>query len=404
MYIKRKIEGKVFQYLNSPEIIAIIGPRQCGKTTLLKRICDKVNDSNFVSFENINILELFEKNTIGFIDLYVKDKKYLFIDEFQYAKSGGKKLKYIFDNYKIKIFLSGSSSIDLTVNALKFLVGRIFIFELFTLDFAEFLSYKDSNYTALLEAGNKSFDKLINREQVKLIDNQLINYFDEYLIYGGYPRVVLSDNIEEKKEVLKNIYNTYFLREVKDVFGLIEDFKLNKLIKALSLQVGNLIEYHELSLISELSFPTLKKYLNFLEKTFIASFLKPYYNNKRLEIVKNPKVYFFDTGLRNVIANDFRLIEDRNDAGGLIENGVFSQLVKNSRKINFWRTKQGKEIDFIMELEAGKIVAIEIKNKNKINSNLDAFKALYPKAADVIGYRINRTERKGLAYPLFCIY
>jgi uncharacterized protein len=404
MYIKRKIEGKIFQYLKSPEIIAIIGSRQCGKTTLLKRICDKVDDSNFVSFESIDILELFEKNTAGFIDLYVKNKKYLFIDEFQYAKNGGKKLKYIFDNYKIKIFLSGSSSIDLTVNALRFLVGRIFIFELFPLDFAEFISYKDSNYSPLLEEGNKSFDRLANRKQIKLIDNQLTNYFDEYLIYGGYPRVVLSGNIEEKKEVLKNIYNTYFLREVKDVLGLIEDFKLNKLIKALSLQVGSLIEYNELSRISELSFPTLKKYLNFLEKTFITSFLKPYYNNKRLEIVKNPKVYFFDTGLRNVIANDFRAIEVRNDAGGLIENGVFSQLIKNGRRINFWRTKLGKEMDFIMELEGGKIIGIEIKNKQQANSNLNAFRALYPNAIDVIGYRIDKIDKKGLVYPLFCIY
>jgi hypothetical protein len=404
MYIKRKIEGKIFQYLNSPEIIAIIGSRQCGKTTLLKRICEKVGNSNFVSFESIDILELFEKNTAGFINLYVKDKKYLFIDEFQYAKNGGKKLKYIFDNYKIKIFLFGSSSIDLTVNALRFLVGRIFIFELFTLDFAEFISYKDSNYSVLLEEGNKFFDKLVFRKPVNIIDNQLMNYFDEYLIYGGYPRVILSNNIEEKKEVLKNIYNTYFLREVKDVLGLIEDFKLNKLIKALSLQAGNLIEYNELSRLSELSFPTLKKYLNFLEKTFIVSFLKPYYNNKRLEIVKNPKVYFFDSGLRNVIANDFRAIEVRNDAGGLIENGVFSQLIKNGRRINFWRTKQGKEKDFIIELEGGKIVGIEIKNKQQANSHLDAFKALYPNAIDVVGYRIKITARKGLAYPLFCIY
>lgn len=296
-------------------------------------------------------------------------------------------LKRIFDSHKIKIFISGSSSIDLTVNTIKYLVGRIFIFTLYPFDFAEFLSYRALDYLKFLPAENPLF---FAESSFKVggaeAQNNLRRFYEEYLIFGGYPRVILSETIEEKKEVLKNIYNTYFLREVKDILGLIDDYKLNKLIKALALQVGNLIDYRELSLISEFSYASLKKYLNFLEKTFICRQLKPYFKNRRREIVKNPKIYFFDTGLRNAVIGDFRPLEERPDAGALLENGVFGQLVKKEIKFNYWRTKQQAEVDFIVEDE-GKLAAAEIKSNLKSGaiSGLRAFGRQYP------------------AVPLFCL-
>ena len=382
MYIKRKIEGKILKYIDSPEIIAIVGPRQCGKTTLLLRAFQSLRTGagEFISFEDQKILGMFENNLDDFIGIYVKGKEYLFIDEFQYAKNGGKKLKYIFDLHKIKIFISGSSAIDLTVNALKFLVGRIFIFNLYPLDFGEFLDYKDRKYSEQLENCRQSFGNSMPSKIGGEIHDKLSKYYEEYVLFGGYPRVVLADSAEEKKEVLRNIYNTYFLREVRDILGLIDDYKLSKLIKALAFQIGNLIEYKELSLVSEYAYPTLKKYLNFLEKTFICDFVKPYFKNKRIEIVKNPKVYFLDTGLRNLIVNDFRGLNDRPDAGALLENAVFQQIIKNGWQANYWRSKKQYEMDFVLFLENRVELALEVKNylNKTASASLSNFKATHP--------------------------
>lgn len=368
MYIKRKLEDTILKHISDPEIIAIVGARQSGKTTILKKVYDSLkSEAVFLSFEDKKILNLFEKNIEDFVKLYIAGKKYLFIDEFQYAKHGGKQLKYIYDLHPIKIFISGSSAVDLTVNALKFLVGRIFVFTLYPFDFEEFLNYKNKNLYNIYkkEKINLRGDfKKKNNISENLLD-EINRFYDEYAVFGGYPRVVLANSEEDKKNILANIYNTYFLREVKDILGLIDDFKLSNLIKALALQSGNLIEYNDLCDISELTYLTLKKYINFLEKTYVCVFLRPFYKNRRTEIVKNPKVYFLDTGLLNYIVDDFRKINDRPNPGQIIENVVFQQLIKQDYKINFWRTKAKDEVDFVLQLGDGKIFGLEIKNNSK---------------------------------------
>ncbi len=382
-YIPRKLEGEIKKYINSPEIIAVMGPRQVGKTTMLKNIFKNLKNNSkaeFITFEDKKILNLFNKDIDSFIDIYIKPNSFLFIDEFQYAEEGGQKLKYIFDTNKTKIFISGSSSIDLSVKAIKFLVGRIFIFELYQLDFEEFLSFKNEKYSKELKAQKNKFKSFKPVQFSKYISDKLKAYYEEYAIYGGYPRVVIAKDIEEKKEVLRNIYNTYFLREVKDILGLIDDYKLSKLIRALSLQTSNLIEYKELGRISDYPHNSLKKYMNFLEKTFICSFVKPYYKNKRIEIVKNPKIYFYDTGLRNSIIEDFRGFDERTDAGALLENAVFQQLIKGGYNVNFWRSKKQYEIDFVLPLKEKKTIAIEVKKYLKTNSSTSVknFTNTYP--------------------------
>lgn len=383
MYIKRKIEYQINSYLNSPEIIAIVGPRQCGKTTLLKHIAQGLPDQTFISFEDIRILQMFEGDIDNFISLYVKGKKYLFIDEFQYSKKGGKKLKFIFDSEKIKVFISGSSSIDLTVHALKYLVGRILIFNLYQFDFEEFIECKNPKMIPLLKSGVVS-----ESEHLKLV-----SFYEEYAIYGGYPRVVLSDNTEEKKEVLKNIFSTYFLREVKDILGLIDDYKLSRLIEHLAAITGNLIDYKNLSIVSEFTYKSLKKYINFLEKTFICHFIKPYFRNKTVEIVKNPKVFFCDNGLRNSIVNDFRGITNRSDGGALLENAVFQDLLRTGKNVKYWRTKKKQEVDFIVESENKALFAFEVKLAfgSHDTDNLNIFAKKYQDAKKALIY-FNRND------------
>ena len=143
MYINRFLEKQIQKYLNTREIIAVTGARQCGKTTLLTHVFQNLKKAIFIDFEDREKLELFETDIEAFIKLYIKDYEYLFIDEFQYAKEGGKKLKYIYDKYKTKIIVSGSSSSELSIHSIQYLVGRIFIFQLNPLSFGEFLSYKN---------------------------------------------------------------------------------------------------------------------------------------------------------------------------------------------------------------------------------------------------------------------
>lgn len=362
-YIKRKMEDTILTYLSKPEIIAIVGARQCGKTTMLKHVFAGLERAVFLTFEDIKVLELFEKHTDEFIKLYIKPYAYVFIDEFQYVKNGGKILKYIFDTSHTKIIISGSSAVDLTVHAVKYLVGRIFVMTMYPLDFGEYLRFRHSQLWTQYAESRIDFARGIPKHPKvpEGIAQLLVEPFIEYAIFGGYPRVALAERFEEKIEVLKNIYNTYFLREVKDILGVIDDYKLADLIKALALQVGNLVAYRELSGISGLAHPTLKKYLNFLEKTYISFAVRPYHKNKRTEIVKNPKVYFFDTGLRNYIANDFRGLTERTDAGALLENAVAQQLLKQNLLPYFWRTKRKEELDFVVELPDKALIALECK-------------------------------------------
>ncbi|HBV58296.1 MAG TPA: hypothetical protein DEB73_03495 [Candidatus Magasanikbacteria bacterium] len=365
MYIKRKIEDEILKYIERPEIIALIGPRQCGKTTTIKKIYDDLKNAVFLTFEDQEVLNLFEKNIKEFIAVYIIGKDYVFIDEFQYARNGGKLLKFIYDTHHTKIIISGSSALDLTVKAAKFLVGRVFVLEMLPFDFSEYLSFRDSEFLVDYEKNKIDLNNVKSNSLTEKQNDTFKKYFEEYLIWGGYPAAVLSKTEEEKREVLKNIYNTYFLRDVKDILGLVDDYKLGKLIKALALQVGNMIEYGELMEISEFSYHTIKKYLNFLNKTYIAGFIRPFYKNKRKEIVKNQKVYFFDTGLRNHIVNNFQALSARPDAGALLENGCYMQFIKSDYSPQYWRDKNKHEVDFILDIGGGKYVAMEVKTNQK---------------------------------------
>jgi len=174
--------------------------------------------------------------------------------------------------------------------------------------------------------------------------------------------VILEKDLKTKKDFLNNIYNLFFLKEVKDILGLIDDYKLKLLIKALSLQLGNLIQFQELAGISNFSQSTVKKYLNFLEKTYISFFIKPFFTNKRTELTKNPKIYFFDTGFRNTVIDNFLPIDQRTDFGYLLENFVAINFWQKFKTLNFWRTKAKAEVDFVLRKE-DKIIPVEVKTK-----------------------------------------
>lgn len=395
MYIKRKIEGTILRYLENKEILAILGPRQCGKTTVMKRIFESVKKENklFLTFEDREALSLFEKDIKEFARKYIQPNSIVFIDEFQYAKHGGKLLKYLYDMHETKIIISGSSATDLTIKAVRFLVGRIFLLEMYPFDFYEFILARDERLAALYLQKTVDLKKHNNAEVPESDSGMLKKYYEEYLLWGGYPRVVLARSEEEKREVLKNIYDTYFLRDVKGLLSLADDYKFGNLMKGLALQIGNMIEYKELSHLSELSFKTLKKYFNFLSKTYICEFILPLHTNKRKEIVKNRKVYFFDTGLRNHIVNNFYPLSERSDNGALLENAFWMQAIKREYVAQYWRDKKKNEVDFVIDIGEGKMAAIEIKNnKHKCRELPPAFSKNYKNVVACCAYMEDKNK------------
>lgn len=399
MYVKRFLEGKLLKYLGSREILAVTGPRQCGKTTLLRQIFNGLKNAVFLDFEDRETLELFDEDVKSFAELYAKPYRYLFIDEFQYAKEGGRKLKYIYDTYSTKIVISGSSASALSIQSMKFLAGRLFVFNLYPFSFAEYLSYKDARLYELYK--KKGLANL-----TKPLIERILPHFNEFCIFGGYPRVALADDREEKETVLKGIYNTYFLREIKEILNLPEDYKLSKLISALALQIGNMINYNELSDISAFKHKELLGYLNVLEKTFITVKGLPFYTNKRTELVKSPKIFFLDNGFRNFVVKNFQSIEKRQDKGALYENFVASELLKKGIDVRFWRTKSKAEVDFVIE-KNGHIIPAEVKSdlkKPKFSKSLLSFVEKYkPKKSFVFSEKFFKDSGKVKFAPIFLI-
>jgi len=387
MYYKRDLELKIEQYLESPEIIAIFGPRQVGKTTLLKEIYKRVANPIFLTFEDIELKILFEEDIKSFIALYIEPYEHIFIDEFQYAKMGGKHLKYIYDTTDKKIFISGSSAMELSINAIKYLVGRIFVFNLYSFSFGEFLRVKDERLHLLYAKADENISTPIS--------SKIYGYLDEYMTYGGYPRVILSKSSEEKKEVLKNLLSIYLLRDIKEIAKIADETKMYKLLKALSLQIGNVIVYSELSKLIGVNAVQLKEYLSVFEKAFLTKTISPFFTNKQLEIVKNPEIFFFDMGLRNVIIKNFSALEDRVDKGAMLENFVFRELVE--RDLKYYRTKNGAEVDFIVD----DTIPVEIKSNlslMKISKSYHYFLENYkPKVGYVLNFnQIGEREFNGV--------
>ncbi len=390
-YIHRNIEKEVEKFLKIQQMIAIVGPRRSGKTTLLKYFSTKLKNSFYLSFEEQKALDLFQRNIELFIEIYVKKYDHIFLDEFQYAKMGGKKLKYIFDFYPgKKIFVSGSSAAELTIQSIKHLVGRIIVIPLYSFSFDEFLRTQD---TALYEFYLEIRDKINRRKKISIdefIIEKINKKLEEFFLYGSYPEIILAKENEIKKTLLSSIYDIFFLREVRDMLSLSDDYRLKTLLKALSLQLGNISLYQELATISSLTIPTVKKYLNFFEKTFISFSVYPFFTNKRVELVKNPKPYFFDLGFRNCVISNFSSFHNRADVGALRENFIAIELMKKY-KLNFWRTKSGAEVDFLIEKES-ELIPIEIKSQlrqAKVSQSLASFITKYnPKQAYVLSSSI----------------
>ncbi|MBU3924563.1 ATP-binding protein [Patescibacteria group bacterium] len=392
MYIHRALEKQIFPFLKRKEALSIIGPRQAGKTTFIGFIKETLEKQNrkvkFITFENKADLDLFNNNIEDFKAIATQYDCFI-IDEFQYSTDGGQKLKYLYDTTKIKFIISGSSSLELTFQTDKYMVGRLLEFMLPPFSFREFLSYKNIELYNLLE--NRNIAEIINFDFKNIfgeeINKRMIILLEEYLLFGGYPAVVLTESKEEKHKVLESIAGKYLLKDIQGVLRLKTDNELWRLEKFLAGQIGNMIKYEELSKVTGLSLKDLKTHLNILEKTYIVSFISPFFRNKRTELTKNPKVYFFDLGIRNFALNDFRVLADRNDLGAMAENYAYNALTRRYYPVamKYWRTKSKAEVDFILEKDQA-IYPFEVKYSSKkiIGKSLYSFINKFNSSAAVI--------------------
>mgnify|MGYP001567118007 FL=1 len=292
----------------------------------------------------------------------------VFIDEIQYLKNPTNFLKYLYDEHggKIKLIVTGSSAFYLDKKFRDSLAGRKIIFPVNTLSFREFLLFKKEK-----DLYQKDFNVLGLAEK-----NKLSAYYYEYLLYGGYPRVVLSE-LNEKENILRELAYSYIKKDIYEA-GVRQDEIFYKLFKILAGQVGCLVNSSELSNTLDISKTAVDNYLLVMQKSFHIFLVKPFHQNIRKEISKMPKIYFNDLGLRNFFTGDFRGLAARNDQGQLLENAVFRQLRERYEleKIKFWRTTDQKEIDFVV----GDQEALEVKHnvKNLKIKNWEYFLKIYP--------------------------
>lgn len=367
MYVKREITELFKKLSGTYPVIAIVGARQSGKTTFLKEQM-KALKASYALFDDPDARALFEEDIKKFEKQYVEGYDVAVLDEAQYCKDAGIKIKYLAEKAAEKgqkIWITSSSELILGKEVWSYLVGRVSIIKLYPFSLPEFLDAKG---------------------QKELTDKILERNIWEHIIYGGYPKAVIAADFEIKKIILRDLYDTLILKDVAQTFSIDDARALQEFSRYLSVNVGSVISYETISKGLNMAFQTVKKYFDAMEKSYIVARCEPFCTNKAKEITKQPKVYFVDTGLRNIIARTFPTEPD----GRLFESYVFSELMKLGFFPKYWRTKAKAEVDFIIELN-GEIIPIEVKmssDAGKIERGMHSFIEHYrPKRAFVVSYK-----------------
>ncbi len=371
----RIIEKEILESLNGREIIFLLGSRQVGKTTLAKMVAQKckIEQKLYIDFEDRTKRALFNGVGIEQIKQVLRlegvdsSKEFLLIlDEIQKLNDPSNLLKLLHDHFEQgKVIASGSSSLEIKSKFSDSLAGRKKIFHIRPLCFDEFLEFRGAsrlkNFRAMLK---EESDKLKLKPIADSLSGEFSAYFEEYLVYGGYPEVALIDKREKKIEKLHSIIDSYIQKDISDVASIENLEAYNNLLKYLSINSGSTINISSVSKEIKVAVNTLNRYLQILKETFIIADLPPYYENKNSEISKNKKLYFLDTGARNLQTMSFSPIHMRSDAGELYESYVFSSLSFDGLlgdMLRFYRTLNGAEIDFIQTKEDG-ISLYEVKS------------------------------------------
>jgi len=409
---KREIFETLEKQITNNKATILIGPRQVGKTTLMKQLYEKYKINYPSLFLDLDIFSNYEKvstyeNCINTLKLngYKENsgtKFLLFLDEFQRYSNIGKIIKNIVDNHPdIKIYASGSSSLEIRNNIQESLAGRKRVFYIYPLSFKEYLHFIGRD-DLIIKIENLSE---IKSDSLTELIPELYNELNNFLIYGGYPEVVLT-KCSEKRDVLSSIFDLYVKKDLVDFLNFDKVKNVKMMIDFLAVNNGQQVSYNRLSQICGLDDKTVKNYLEILKETFLIKINTPWYTNKNKELVKMPKVYFLDNGVRNFFINNFNPPEIREDSSYLFEGYVISELLKlgySDSQIKFWRTKNKHEVDIIIEVE-GKVIPVEVKYKKNLKKSdllsLKNFLENYPyySPAYLVNLRNNKVEMSGIRF------
>lgn len=362
-HLNREITSSIIQSLKPNKVVVILGSRRTGKTVLLKKIVETLNEKHLLlNGDDFTTLSLFEPRTIEHFKSVLGKTKLLIIDEAQQIPEIGKSLKLIVDNIpEIRILISGSSAFDILNKTGEPLTGRKITFYLYP--------FSQTEYN--------------QRENIAETKARL----NERLILGNYPELIHLQGKNEKGNYLKELASSYLLKDILTFEGIKNADKILNLLKLIAFQIGKEVSLHELGRQLGMHKNTVDKYLDLLSKTFIIFSVNAFSRNRRNEISKSKRWYFYDNGIRNIIIENVNDINLRNDVGELWENYVVSERLKfqqyNAMLVSnyFWRTYQQQEIDWIEERE-GKLFAYEIKWNSKKKVKIpSAWKTSYPESS-----------------------
>ena len=361
MFIHRKLEDTVFHKMGANKVILILGTRRVGKTYLINRVSERYTGKKMLlNAEDFDVQEVLKKRTVANYQRLINDTELLIIDEAQAIPEIGSILKLMIDSHpRLTILATGSSSLDLVNSSGEPLTGRSYSFNLYPI--------------AQLELGNNPLEIQADKA--------------ERLIVGSYPEIFQLQEIKEKELYLRELINSYLLKDILSYSGIRHSYKLLDLLRLIAFQIGSEVSYNEIANQLGMNKITVENYLDLLQKVFILFKLPSYSTNHRKEISKGVKWYFYDNGIRNAVINDFRQVSLRNDIGMLWENYIISERIKYNEynqtgsQLYFWRNFQQREIDLI-EVKDNRIQAYEIKYGKNSKSKIPlAFQSAYPDAA-----------------------
>ena len=382
--IRRKLLNELRAHLKDDEITVITGPRQVGKTTLMRILMEElIKDGQPVLFFNLD----FEADSIYFqsqqhlinkIKLEFGQKRgYVFIDEIQRKENAGIFLKGIYDRkFPYKFIVSGSGSLELKEKIQESLSGRKRLFELFPVSFEEFIQYRtnykyENNFADFLQIESKKIDFFLM----------------EYLNFGGYPGIITKEREQDKRILMEEIFHSYVERDIVYWLRIDRPEIFTRLIRLMSVQAGQLVNYSKLSAGLGISVQTLKKYLWFAQKTFVIDLVTPFFKNFKKEITKSPSVYFVDLGLRNYAVGQMGRYQEKGDMGFLFQNFIYNLLKEKVKpfgwNLHFYRTTDKAEVDLIIDRFTTQI-PVEIKfidiRKDSIKRSMRSFIEKYSPA------------------------
>jgi hypothetical protein len=346
MYIPRVYDNLDDRWKQGKALI-LSGPRRSGKTTLVRQYLNQTKlKYRFETGDNFRTRQIFESQDLQLIRDHLSGLDIIAIDEAQRIRDVGYSLKLVVDNISdIKVIATGSASFALAGQVGEPLTGRKLTLNMFPVSIIEL-----STVYSLFELQQK---------------------LNDFLIYGTYPEVLITDNKSEKIEILKEITGSYLLKDILEMDKIKSHKTVVNLLKMLALQVGNEVSFSELGRQLMIDNKTVARYVDLFEKSFIIYSLSAFSRNLRNELTGKNKYYFYDNGIRNALISNFNSFDMRNDTGGLWENFMVLERIKRnaykgySPNLYFWRTYNQKEIDMIEERDGG-LFGYEFKWGNKI--------------------------------------